>query len=323
MQTPEIRSYADGIHAIDTGFVRPGLAASFLLVRDGRAAFVDTGTGHSVPGLLAALAALGVAREGVDYVILTHVHLDHAGGAGALMQALPSAIAVVHPRGAPHLVDPVKLEAGSRAVYGDRIYDELYGRLVPIPGARIRAVADNEALLLGGSRLRVVETPGHALHHVALHDETADAVFSGDAFGISYRAFDSPEGEPFIFATSSPTQFDPEQSHASIERIRALAPRAVYLGHFGPVTEVERLADDLHRDLDRFVAIAEASAGGPEAEERTYRAVRDHIAGRLSTHGTRVDPETFESWLAMDARLNAAGLLAWQGRLARERQRES
>ena len=208
-------------------------------------------------------------------------------------------------------------------MYGDRVYDELYGRLVPIPGARIRAVADNEALPLGGSRLRVLETPGHALHHVALHDETADAVFSGDAFGISYRVFDSPEGEAFIFATSSPTQFDPEQAHASIERIRTLAPRAVYLGHFGPVTGVERLAADLHRDLDRFVAIAEATAGGPEAEERTYRAVSDHIAGRLSARGTPIDPETFESWLAMDARLNAAGLLAWQGRLARERQRES
>jgi glyoxylase-like metal-dependent hydrolase (beta-lactamase superfamily II) len=325
MQTPEIRAHADGIHAIDTGFVRPGLAASYLLLRDGRAAFVDTGTSRSVPALLAALADLGVARERVDYVILTHVHLDHAGGAGGLMQALPGAIAVVHPRGAPHLADPAKLEAGSRAVYGDRAYDEHYGRLIPIPEARIQAVADSEVLLLGSSRLRVVETPGHALHHVAIHDETADAVFSGDAFGISYRAFDSPEAAAFIFATSSPTQFDPEQSHASIERIRTLAPKAVYLGHFGPVTEVEQLADDLHRDLDRFVAIAaaEATPGGPEAEERTYQAMRKHIAGRLSARGTSVDPETAESWLAMDARLNAAGLLAWQGRLARERQRQS
>jgi glyoxylase-like metal-dependent hydrolase (beta-lactamase superfamily II) len=323
MQTPEIRSYVEGIHAIDTGFVRPGLAASYLLVRNGRAAFVDTGTGRSVPGLLAGLAALGIAREEVDYVILTHVHLDHAGGAGALMQALPGATAVVHPRGAPHLVDPAKLEAGSRAVYGDRAYDEHYGPLVPIPAARVRALADNEVLLLGRSRLRVLETPGHALHHIAIHDETAEAVFSGDAFGISYRVFDTPEGTAFIFATSSPTQFDPEQSHASIERIRTVAPRAVYLGHFGPVTEVDRLADDLHRDLDRFVAIAEAEAGEPEAEERTYHAVRDHIAGRLSACGTRVDPETVESWLSMDARLNSAGLLAWQGRLARERQRKS
>jgi glyoxylase-like metal-dependent hydrolase (beta-lactamase superfamily II) len=323
MQTPAVRSYADGIHAIDTGFIRPGLAASYLLVRDGHAAFVDTGTGRSVPGLLAALAALGVAREAVDYVVLTHVHLDHAGGAGELIQALPSATVVVHARGAPHLAEPARLEAGSRAVHGDRVYDELYGRLVPMPGSRIRAVADNETLVLGGSRFRVLETPGHALHHVALHDETADAVFSGDAFGISYRVFDSPEGEAFVFATTSPTQFDPGQAHASIERIRTLAPRAVYLGHFGPVTGVDRLAADLHGDLEAFVTIAAGTAGDPEAEERTYRGVSDHIAGRLLAHGTRFDRDTLESWLAMDARLNAAGLLAWQGRLARERPRES
>jgi glyoxylase-like metal-dependent hydrolase (beta-lactamase superfamily II) len=323
MQMPEIRSYGDGLHAIDTGFVRPGLAASYLLVRDGRAAFVDTGTSRSVPNLLAALAALGVDREEVDYVILTHVHLDHAGGAGELMRALPSAIAVVHPRGAPHLVDPAKLEAGARAVYGDRVYDELYGRLVPIAGSRIRAVSDQETLSLGGSQLRVLETPGHALHHIALHDETADAIFSGDAFGISYRVFDSPEAEAFIFATSSPTQFDPEQSHASIERIRTAAPRAVYLGHFGAVRGIDQLAGDLHGDLDRFVAIAEEFAAGPKAETRASQAVRDHLAGRLSARGIPFDPETSELWLAMDARLNAAGLLAWQARVARERERQS
>jgi glyoxylase-like metal-dependent hydrolase (beta-lactamase superfamily II) len=322
MPTPEIRTFEHGIHAIDTGYIRAGLAASHFLVRDGRAAIVDAGTSRSVPVLLAALEALGVAREAVDYVLLTHVHLDHAGGAGELMRALPDAMALVHPRGASHLADPARLEAGARAVHGDRAYDSLYGPLVPIPGSRIRAVADGEALSLGRSRLRVLETPGHALHHVAFHDETAGAVFSGDAFGISYRAFDGPEGEAFIFATTSPTQFDPEQAHASIERIRALSPRAVYLGHFGRVTAIERLADDLHRDLDRFVAIAEASAGTAEAEGPISRAIVDHLAGRLAARGTRTDPETLESWLAMDARLNAAGLLAWQGRVARDRDRD-
>jgi glyoxylase-like metal-dependent hydrolase (beta-lactamase superfamily II) len=315
-----MQSFAHGIHAIDTGFVRPGLAASYLVVRDGRAAFVDTGTPQSVPALLAALAELGVAREAVDLVILTHVHLDHAGGAGALIQALPGATAVAHRRGVPHLIEPARLEAGARAVYGDRAYDEHYGALVPIPPGRIRAVTDDEVLLLGGSPLRVLETPGHALHHLALHDETAGAVFSGDAFGISYRAFDSAEGEAFVFATSSPTQFDPEQSHASIERIRTLAPQVVYVAHFGPLTEVDRLAGDLHRDLDRFVAIADASGEGTDAGERMYRAMMEHLAGRLAAHSARIDCETAESWLAMDARLNVAGLLVWQERVARRRQ---
>jgi glyoxylase-like metal-dependent hydrolase (beta-lactamase superfamily II) len=319
MQTPDIRSFTHGIHAIDTGYVRPGLAASHLIVRDGRAAFVDTGPNASVPGLLAALDALGVAREAVDYVLLTHVHLDHAGGAGELMRALPNAIAVLHPRGAPNMADPTKLEAGARAIYGDRAYDTLFGRLVPIPESRIRAVADDEALPLGRSRLRFLETPGHALHHVAISDEMADAVFSGDVFGISYRVFDNPEGEAFVFPTSSPTQFDPMQSHASIERLLGLAPRAVYLGHFSRVTGIERLADDLHRDLDRFVEIAETYIQGPDAEEQMRRAMHDHLVERLAAHGTRIDSEARETWLAMDVRLNAAGLLAWQGRVARAR----
>jgi glyoxylase-like metal-dependent hydrolase (beta-lactamase superfamily II) len=323
MQTPAIQSFAHGIHAIDTGFVRPGLAASYLVLRGGRAAFIDTGTRQSVPSLLAALAELGVAREAVDFVILTHVHLDHTGGAGALMQALPDAIAVAHPRGVPHLVDPARLESATRAVYGDRAYDELFGSLVPIPPERVRAGADGEVVLLGGSPLRVVETPGHALHHLALHDETADAVFAGDAFGISYRAFDSPQGEAFIFATSSPTQFDPVQSHVSIERIRNLAPRVVYVAHFGPLTEVERLTGELHRDLDRFVAIAEDSGHGADAEERMYRAMMEHLSGRLAAYSARVDRETAESWLAMDARLNVAGLLAWHNRVGRRRQQDS
>jgi glyoxylase-like metal-dependent hydrolase (beta-lactamase superfamily II) len=323
MQAPEIQSFANGIHVIDTGFIRPGLAASYLLVREGRAAFIDTGTGRSVPGLLAALVALGVAREQVDYVILTHVHLDHAGGAGELLQVLPAATVVVHPRGAPHLAKPARLEAGARAVHGNRVYDELYGRLVPIPEMRIRSVTDHEGLLLGSTPLRILETPGHALHHVAVHDETAAAVFCGDAFGISYRALDGPAGEAFVFPTTSPTQFDPDQAHASIERIRNLAPRVVYIGHFGPVTEVERLAEDLHRDLDRFVAIARASAQGPEAAEGMYSALMDHLRRRLAARGERLDSGVLEAWLAMDAHLNAAGLLAWQERLGRHRGRAS
>ncbi|HEV7713950.1 MAG TPA: MBL fold metallo-hydrolase, partial [Steroidobacteraceae bacterium] len=133
----KLTRHPHGITAVDTEYVRPGLAASHIIEARGRAAFVDVGTTHSVPYLLAALDVLGVARSAVDYVFLTHVHLDHAGGAGRLMQELPNAQAVLHPRGSPHLVEPEKLIAASKTVYGEELYRRLYGDIVPIPAERV------------------------------------------------------------------------------------------------------------------------------------------------------------------------------------------
>src|SRR5207302_9438248 len=132
----------------------------------------------------AGLAQLGIAREAVDYLLLTHVHLDHAGGAGRPMQELPNARALLHPRGAPHMIDPAKLMAGSRAVYGERL-DELYGTLVPIPAERVRAVEDGEHVRPGGRTLELTHVPGHALHHYAGVAGAHPSIFSGGTFGIS------------------------------------------------------------------------------------------------------------------------------------------
>jgi glyoxylase-like metal-dependent hydrolase (beta-lactamase superfamily II) len=307
-----------GIHAIDTGYVREKLDASHLIVRGGRAAFVDCGANSSTPRLMAALAEHGIEPEAVDYLLLTHIHLDHAGGAGTLIDKLPNATVVVHPRGAAHLSEPAKLEAGTRATYGDAVYEKLYGELVPVPAERIHAATDDETIRLGGSRLRCLHTPGHALHHIAYYDEDARAVFTGDIFGISYRVFDNPAGEPFIFPTTTPTQFDPGQMHASIERIAALEPEAVYLTHYSRVGNVGRLAATLHRDVDEFVAIAEAHADEPDAEEHIRHALHDYLARRLAEHGTQITPRERETWLAMDLNLDAAGLVAWMARRRRK-----
>src|SRR5207253_2291903 len=137
---PRLYRHPHGVCAVDAEYLYPGHAAAHIIEDGGRAAFVDVGTNASVPYLLAALAELGIARAAVDYVLLTHVHLDHAGGAGRLMQELPNAVAVLHPRGAPHMIDPSRLIEGSRAVYGERL-EQLYGQLLPIPAARVR-VAD-------------------------------------------------------------------------------------------------------------------------------------------------------------------------------------
>jgi glyoxylase-like metal-dependent hydrolase (beta-lactamase superfamily II) len=300
---------------IDTEYLRPRMDASHLLIADGRAAFVDTGTYFSVPHLLAALADNGLSTEAVDYIFLTHIHLDHAGGVGRLAAALPGAAVVVHPRGAPHLADPSKLIAATKAVYGDRVFERLYGELSPVAESRLIAAEDGRGFVLGSERLEFIHTPGHALHHGCYVDPAGGAAFTGDTFGISYRELDTGAGE-FIFPTTTPTQFDPGQLHASIDRVLATEPRLVYLTHYGPVQATPRLGDDLHADIDAFVAIARGAASMPERASAIARGLWAHLSRRLDAHGYRGDEAQRHAVLDDDVRLNAAGLDAWLTRAA-------
>ena len=194
MALPFVQALPHGIHVIDTGFHRPQFDAAYLIVENGRAAFVDTGTNFAVPRLLAALDDLGLARDAVDFVIPTHVHLDHAGGCGLLMQALPAATLLVHPRGARHMVDPQALYQGALAVYGQAVMDREYGELVPVPAGRVQATADGQEVRLAGRPLLFIDSPGHAKHHHCIWDLRSVGWFTGDTFGLSYRETDSAAG---------------------------------------------------------------------------------------------------------------------------------
>jgi glyoxylase-like metal-dependent hydrolase (beta-lactamase superfamily II) len=297
----------EGIVAIDTEYVRPRMDASHLIVDGGRAAFVDVGTSFSVPNLLSALAAQGLGPEAVDYILLTHIHLDHAGGAGTLAAALPLARVFVHPRGVAHLVDPTKLIAATKAVYGEARYESVYGQITAIPAARVESVEDGRRITLGRRTLEFLHTPGHALHHVAIVDRDAAAVFTGDTFGVSYREFDTAAGA-FILPTTTPTQFDPGQLHDSIDRILALRPRAAYLTHYSRVGDLEKLGRDLHADIDVFVAIANDDGGF--LQDRLFA----HLFARLENHGYAGGEAAAHALLDDDISLNAAGLQAWLAR---------
>lgn len=310
MHKPRLIDFDGGITAVDTEYVRPGLDASHLVVHGGRAAFVDTGTSHSVPLLLAALEHKGLERAQVDWVFVTHVHLDHAGGAGALMAALPNATAVLHPRGARHMVDPTRLIEGSKAVYGAATFDKLYGEIVPIPEARIRTVEDGERLRLAGREMEFLHTEGHARHHYCIVDPEAAAVYTGDCFGISYRELDTAAG-PFIFPTTTPVQFDPEAAHATIRRLLSFKPERAFLTHFSGVSAPAALAPQLHRDLDAYVEIARARCDDADPEASIRDALRDWTFARLDAHGFDSSPELREEILNMDMALNAQGLAVW------------
>jgi glyoxylase-like metal-dependent hydrolase (beta-lactamase superfamily II) len=304
-------SHEFGISTVDTHFLRPQLAASHLIVQDQRAALIDVGTNFSVPSLLEALKNQQIPIENVDYVIVTHVHLDHAGGAGKLLQALPNARLVVHPRGARHMIDPSKLVAGATAVYGEAEMNKSYGVIQPIAVERVIEAADGAIVSLAGRSLVFLDTPGHAKHHFCIYDERSNSFFTGDTFGISYREFDSPKGF-FIFATATPVQFDPNAMHNSINRLLSYHPKQMFLTHFGKIDQVGIAADKLHASIDNLVVLMESvSDAGEKRHELLVEQMMSAFLQEIHDLGCPISDEAASKILAMDVELNAQGLEVW------------
>jgi len=299
-----------GIHIIDTGFGRPTFDAAYLVVEHGRGAFVDSGTSHSLPHFLTAIEAADLEPKDIDWLILTHVHLDHAGGAGQLMKHLPYAKLAVHPRGARHMIDPSALIAGAAGVYGEDEVRRSYGEIVAVPAERVVEASDGFVIDLAGRALLCLDTPGHARHHIAIHDDRSRAFFTGDTFGLSYRELDSPGGA-FIIPTTSPVQFEPDAAHRSIDRMLGYEPDAMYLTHYGRVTEVARLANDLHEVIDAMVAIAKRHARSTDCQQRIEADFADLYVDRAQRQGVTMRCEDIVSLLKIDIRLNAQGILVW------------
>ena len=308
-----VQTLANGIHVIDTGFHRPVFDASYLIVERGRAAFVDTGTNHSVPRLLAALAAAGLTPEAVDYVIATHVHLDHAGGVGLLMRALPSARLVVHPLGARHLINPAQLIASACRVYGQDEVTRSYGDVVGVAPERVLRTADDMTLELAGRPLKFLDTPGHARHHHCIWDERSRGFFTGDTFGLSYREFDTARGA-WIMPTTTPIQFEPEAMRQSIQRMVAYRPESLYLTHYGRVGDVPRLAELLLGQMDAMVALARSLPNDDTRHAALVRGFGEIHLKSLRAHGSTLSDAQILDLLALDLELNAQGMAVWLNR---------
>ncbi len=305
-----------GIHVIDTGFHRPRFDAAYLIVESGRAAFVDTGTNHSVPRLLAGLDALGLEPDAVDMVIATHVHLDHAGGVGLLMQHLPSARLIVHPRGARHLIDPTRLVQSATTVYGAEEIERSYGTIVGVAAERVQATTDGMMLALAGRPLVFLHTPGHAMHHHCIWDAASQSFFTGDTFGLSYREFDTGRG-PWITPTTTPVQFQPEALRHSIARLLAYAPRHLNLTHYGRVGDVPRLAALFLAQLERMVELAKSLPADAARHQALQDGLEAILLHSLREHGVTLSDERIHELLALDLELNAQGIAIWLDRSAR------
>lgn len=304
-----------GIYAIDTGFQRPRFDAAYLLVENGRAAFIDTGTNHAVPRLLAALDFVDLTPAAVDWVIPTHVHLDHAGGVGLLMQSLPQATVLVHPRGLRHMVDPTALFEGALAVYGMEEMQRSYGQLQPVAAERVQASHDGQTIELAGRPLLLIDTPGHARHHHCIWDAQSRGWFTGDTFGLSYREFDTAAGLEWLMPTSTPVQFDPQALRASVQRLMSFDPRAMYLTHYSRIgfdkQDLPRLAALLLAQVDEMEALGLKLRNAPDRHQQLKAGLRELYLRRLLEHGCRLPPDQQAELLEMDIELNAQGLAVW------------
>lgn len=304
-----IKALDNDIWLIDTAYVAPGVAACYLLRGGDEYALVECGTGVSAGPILQALEEIGVAREQLTLIIPTHVHLDHAGGAGLLAQALPNAQVHVHPRGARHLVDPSKLLAGAKAVYGEAEFTKLNGEILPVPSSRCHEAPDNTQLILGNRKLVLRDAPGHAKHHLVVWDELSAGFFTGDVFGLAYPQL-IIGSRPFIIPTTTPVQFDPQAWEATLAMMASYQPKHMYLTHYGQVGDVSSLADQLACRLKQHAELGRANADAGEAG--LAGILGDALFADYQSDGGQLTRAVFDDVLGMDLKLNAQGLIFWK-----------
>ena len=302
---------------VDTGYVRPQFDAAYIISQRApsgdRLAIVDTGTNFSVPRILATIKDLGCNYDQVSYIILTHVHLDHAGGAGLLMQHCPSAKLVVHPRGVRHMIDPSALRVSAISVYGQTQVEKEYGSLVPVQAKKIIEASDGFLINLAGRILTVLETPGHAKHHLCIWDELSQGVFTGDTFGLSYRELDTPHG-PIVFPATTPIHFDPKALRISLKKIMALGPRYLYLTHFGRLGFAPKIYEGFIKILDTVESLGKKLKTTENRHEFLKEGLLNIYIQALRNEDSPLSDSRIQQLLELDIEQTAQGMGIWLGK---------
>jgi glyoxylase-like metal-dependent hydrolase (beta-lactamase superfamily II) len=307
MESVKLADYKNGIYCVDSGYEGGGVASVYI-IRDGQsAAIIDTAHNGALEPVKRAMDTIGIASRDVEFIFLTHVHLDHAGGTGLFVKEFPNARVVVHERGARHIIDPEKLVSGAAAVYGEDEVSRLYGKVIPTPKDRITIPRDDDEFRVGERVIVCLDTPGHARHHLAYHDTSAGVVFTGDAYGMSYLELIRTEGRCAIL-TTSPVQFDPVAMRESMRKIESLKPVCVHPTHFGQMPIGGEISDSLHRQLDLYVKAAEDAEGDLDRIRTKLKELFVNEASRqgcpsLAANSGRVTGQALE--------LNAQGLAVW------------
>ncbi len=299
----------DGIYCVDSGYEQDNYAAIYLLREGDEVAVIETATRHSIPRLLEVLTDLGIGCQQIKYVIATHIHLDHAGGVGAMMELFDQARLIAHPRGAKHMIDPAKLIKGSMEVYGEDAFRSLYGDIKAVEESRVDIAEDGDIYAVGGRDLVFLDTPGHARHHFCIYDDKSKGIFSGDTFGISYPVLHNLKHG--LIPSSSPAHFDPEAMNNSLDKLLACRPEYMYLTHYGEIDKPAAKAADLKQWLSDIQSLCQKlnpvdEASRLELEKALHQITVEKLAGQVSCSTTEL-----LDLLRTDIRLNAQGLAIW------------
>ncbi len=303
---------SDGIYLIDTEYLdRKGYAASYIIIDNNEVAIIETNTNFAIPKILKGLQLLNIDKKQVKHIILTHIHLDHAGGAGLLMNKLPNAKLILHQRGERHMISPEKLIESVKYVYGEDEYKKMYGDILPIEKDKIYAVSEDENFYLGKRELYIFESLGHAKHHISIFDKKTKTLFTGDSFGIGYKNFKFDD-EQIVFPSSSPTQFDPEKAIATINKSIELEPDNICLTHFGTIKNINSVAEQLkswiHFLTKEGTQLYNSGLRENQLSEQLEKLIYSRFENIIREHRLTGLTEIEKALLEIDFKLNSQGV---------------
>ncbi len=313
-----IETLGHGIYTIDLMEDNRPLRSSVYVIQDEKTVIVETGASPSGVHILSGLEQLGILRESIDAVIVTHIHMDHAGGAGKLLQKLPNAKLFVHKMGAKHMIDPTKLEAGTRVVYGER-FDELFSPIVAVPESRVEIKDEGDRYDMGnGRQLHFYDSPGHALHHFFIYDTASEGIFTGDSGGIFYREIKEAHKVELCLPTTTPIHFDPEAMDNTFDKMLSLKPKRLFFTHFGMSDQAKSKLTECKNYMSLYTHDAVECYKKNRSWEDVTDMFRETIHKHLMGQGVPKSSPALES-LELDFTLNALGIEAYVKRLERQK----